>query len=169
MSIWNSSKRGFRVRQLVSNIALFVLLGHVVFGCCFHHAHHCEADCCSAPSELAGNCPCEYHGDRTYRAHLGTDSVGCTGESDHSVTPHHQSHEPSPSRHECEGHTCVFLGAGRPLTVFPASQLRSIDAPCSVGAESGSPIVGQWVAASSSCSTPTGSVRAHLLYQILLI
>lgn len=78
----------------VPQITTFLLLVHMAFGCCMHHAHSCESNCCSEPAAMAEACPCGTH-RHTEEAEGSTNGVG----------------EPTnrPQKHQCSGDHCTFL------------------------------------------------------------
>ncbi len=77
------------MRFPLPQITTFLLLVHMAFGCCGHHAHACEVDCCSEPAAIAEACACDTH------QHDGPaeDSEG----GDHG------------ERHHCAGDHCTFV------------------------------------------------------------
>lgn len=81
----------------VSHITAFVLLLHMLLGCCLHHAHTCEMGCCSEPAAAAE--PCGSH------AHQHADH------DDHSAGEGSKGSDPGehPHKHHCNGERCTFI------------------------------------------------------------
>lgn len=99
---WTIRLRGFSrlesyVRFPVPQITTFLLLVHTAFGCCLHHAHACEDNCCSEPSARAESCQCDAHQDDEL-AEKSTSAVG-------SFTAGGDHHE----QHQCAGDDCTFV------------------------------------------------------------
>ena len=90
------------MRALVPQIMTILLLVHLAFGCCWHHAHFCRTD---APSTDARSCACVVH-EESARS-WGHDNL----DQDNDRT-----HERPPTRghHNCEGTKCTFLRSERP-------------------------------------------------------
>ncbi len=85
--------------MLRSAILAISMMTHATLGCCFHHAHSCESNCCDLPTATASSCECGSHGDgererpndaRVHREFRGAD--------------HSQHH----GQHECEEGSCNF-------------------------------------------------------------
>ena len=79
------------MRFPLPQITTFLLLVHMAFGCCGHHAHACEVDCCSEPAVSAEACACDTH----QYDDPAEDSEG----SDHG------------EQHNCAGDQCTFLSS----------------------------------------------------------
>ena len=79
------------MRFPLPQITILLLLVHMAFGCCGHHAHACEIDCCAEPAARAEACACDTH------QHDGPaeDSEG----SDHG------------EQHHCAGDHCTFVSS----------------------------------------------------------
>jgi hypothetical protein len=149
------------MRHFVSIILTAAVLLHATLGCCFHHAHSCEADCCDTPSKTADGCPC--HSDE----HRESSDVTSHDEhhSDHD-RPHHD--RPHHGRHKCEGAECSFartesasvtdsLEAGKYIAVWTLSFTCVADF---------SPTVSMPTRPGNS---DPGELRRHLVLAVLLI
>ncbi|MEO8498056.1 MAG: hypothetical protein ABI614_23570, partial [Planctomycetota bacterium] len=79
------------MRFPLPQITTFLLLVHMAFGCCGHHAHACEVDCCSEPAAIAEACACDTHQNDG----PAEDSEG----GDHG------------ERHHCAGDHCTFVSS----------------------------------------------------------
>jgi hypothetical protein len=85
----------------VPQITVLFLLLHTAFGCCMHHVHTCEVNCCPAPAATAEACACGIH----EHADHGDDS------SDHGTsTTEPANHSP---KHHCSGDHCTFVQSQR--------------------------------------------------------
>ncbi|MDA1049360.1 MAG: hypothetical protein O3C40_02630 [Planctomycetota bacterium] len=82
---------------LLPQFTTFLLVMHMAFGCCMHHAHACEANCCSEPTATAEACPCgtHRHDDMTEGSVDGAGHV-----------PEGGGHG---QRHQCAGDHCTFV------------------------------------------------------------
>ena len=69
------------VRFPLPQFTTFLLVMHMAFGCCMHHAHACEVNCCSEPAVSAEACPCGTHRDEEL-AEVSQDGVGHDAEGD---------------------------------------------------------------------------------------
>lgn len=78
----------------VPQITTFLLLLHMAFGCCMHHAHTCEVNCCPEPTAVAEACACGTH-----------------EEADHEGESANEDAEPAnhPAKHHCSGDHCTFV------------------------------------------------------------
>ena len=83
------------MRQLLSSILTVSVMCHATFGCCVHHSHSCESNCCDEPAVMASSCGCESH------AH---DEMTLSDEFDTTEQQHSRQHE----NHDCEGECCTF-------------------------------------------------------------
>lgn len=81
----------------VPQITTFMLLVHLAFGCCVHHAHACDTNCCSEPSTTAEECPCGAHRHYNLTEH-SVNEAGCLAEPGADG-----------GRHHCEGIPCTFV------------------------------------------------------------
>lgn len=79
-------------RSFTFFLATLVLM-HATFGCCIHHVHSCEVDCCDAPAATAGACPCGSHEEEDVL--------------DSSELAQHSNHGHDP--HRCEDEPCSFV------------------------------------------------------------
>jgi hypothetical protein len=130
------------MQSLISSLMTAVLLVHALLGCCRHHAHACVIE--AAQVSVA----CASHEGHSHGAPEGSDQ--------------HDGHQ-----HECGGNACVFVRAEGPQIAALAASW-AIDPACTRQA-------GQFTAGLVRSTTRTdphefaGSVRLHLLHQILLI
>lgn len=87
------------MRFPVTQLTALLLLIHMGFGCCFHHAHACDSGGCELESISAEEC--ETHG------HAHASAIGHT---DSTELPfdicHHRQHS-----HPCFGDDCTFVAA----------------------------------------------------------
>lgn len=74
-----------------------LLLIHLGFGCCFHHAHACEAECCPTPVAASEACPCRTH-------EHDEDSVNYGSTLDDFADGGHHGEQ-----HHCAGEQCTFI------------------------------------------------------------
>ena len=147
------------MQRLFTIILTAAVLAHAIFGCCLHHAHSCEADCCDTASANVDACPCSGHEEPN-------DTVGVVS----LVQPDGSDQEPfHQGPHRCEGDKCSFartesspdagsLNAGEFLDVLalPAISLERItDAPAA--------------ATSFKPDAVSGTPRRHLVLAVLLI
>jgi len=132
------------------------VLVHAAFGCCLHHAHACETDCCDSPTAAASDCSCHGH-----------DKV-CESASNSSVDSlTTETEQPSRSKHECKGVKCN-LGL---ISSSSAQSLQSIDAPPAIFTIPDREIAttsGATYANLGKGTAPIG-LRPHLFLAILLI
>ena len=150
----------------IPQLATCILLVHMVFGCCLHHAHSCVASCCESPEPAAQGCGCRVH------RHDVEGRDGPENQHKHPQQgddkPHREdaSHEHSSGDHRCDGPSCVFVrttdAAEWLLEEFALSPAAEFQEREPVGAPSND---------GSFCRPmPSGPpLRTHLLYQILLI
>ena len=85
------------VQLPLPQITTFLLLLHLAFGCCMHHTHACESDCCSTPIAQAESCPCGTHQHNQVPALSGND-LKDLAERDHDA-----------EQHQCIGDSCTFV------------------------------------------------------------
>ena len=136
-------------RSLTFILAALVLM-HATFGCCMHHAHSCEVDCCDAPAATAVDCPCRGHEDETVSRAIG---VANDSSRDHDS-------------HRCDGDACtaVVTQSSDDDAVNLADQPTAI--VCGVAALTA-------VANAAGLRRPSGVVssapRLHLVLSVLLI
>ena len=90
---------------LMPQITTTILLLHLVLGCCWHHAHGCETNCCDAPAASAAACACDAHGDGHAAGHDGRCGPDC------GRAAHEQDRGES---HHCDGARCGFVRAEPP-------------------------------------------------------
>lgn len=83
--------------QCLTNVILIAsMVVHAIFGCCIHHEHSCEADCCDTLSS-AEACSCGGPDD------CDPSDVATLDQPDDGEREHSQ-HAP----HQCEGGKCNF-------------------------------------------------------------
>jgi hypothetical protein len=132
-----------------------VLLLHMAFGCCMHHAHTCEVNCCQEPAAMAEACDCSTH------EHPGYEDDGsneCAEPADH------------PPNHHCSGEHCTFLQCQRLpelLCEFAADfcPLEAVLTGCDVRVFRSEPDYGQGPPILHAGT----SLRTHLALHVLLI
>ncbi len=90
------------VQFALPQLTTIILLAHMVFGCCTHHLHACETDCCSEPTANADDCRCETH---LHDEHSTNFENGITRSSQGG--DHHE-------QHQCAGGDCTFV-FGQPV------------------------------------------------------
>lgn len=90
------------MQAITSHLATHLLLIHMVLGCCFHHAHACERECCPEPAAIAETCDCSTHDALDQPA---SELAGIVGDLPEDRRDHHQ--------HQCEGDQCRFVVAER--------------------------------------------------------
>jgi len=137
-----------------------LLLIHMMLGCCLHHAHACERECCPEPEAISLACDCNSHDIDVIRP--ASELAGIVGDLPQDRHDNHQ--------HQCEGDQCRFVGGERTsthdhkLTV----DMRSISlAMFSHGSNgTGKTIVPGF---DHSDSISGFSLRAHLRLRVLLI
>ena len=99
-SIITGSRR-FRLESFVRfplpQFTTFMLVMHMAIGCCMHHAHACEVNCCSEPAAAAEACGCGTHRHDEMAA-VSHDEVGDDAEGD--------GHG---DQHQCTGDHCIFI------------------------------------------------------------
>lgn len=78
-------------------ITTFLLTLHMVLGCCTHHTHGCESDCCSVPAATTEACPCGTHRDDEVTTEPRNGVVDLAEGGDHG------------ERHDCAGDDCTFV------------------------------------------------------------
>ena len=79
-----------------------MLVVHLVFGCCWHHTHQCEASCCETSAPTVGSCPCSHH--HHDHSHHGEDN-----QRYHEHKANQQSDPEGPGEHDCEDQSCVYV------------------------------------------------------------
>lgn len=78
-------------------ITTFLLTLHMVLGCCTHHTHGCESDCCSVPAATTEACPCGTHRNDGLTTDSTNGVIDFAGSRDHG------------ERHDCAGDDCTFV------------------------------------------------------------
>ncbi len=152
------------MRFPVPQISICVLLVHLLVGCCWHHAHTCDVNCCNQPAATARACACSSH--QTAERH-GDDAR----EHGHGSTPAESEGDSHP--HRCAGGHCTFLRSQRlaeqeadyyshPLPCDPAS-LTSFDVQGMIAQSTQA-----FTLANQICEDGP-PIRRHLLLNILVI
>ena len=98
----------------IPQLTTILLLVHMAFGCCWHHAHSCAVNCCETPSARAEVC-CDGH------RHHGLNSAyddRDRSDDDRRSNRHHRSESApcdrsTPDQHQCEGDRCSYVRSGR--------------------------------------------------------
>jgi hypothetical protein len=133
---------------ILSNVTAALLVLHAVFGCCWHHAHHCAEECGMAQTAERPDC------------HEGHSPGDC----DSTAPTNHDGHHGS---RECQGNPCSFVASISPngnsfAQSFQASVLLLLD--------DRHPMIG---AGSKQHFLSAGwllpPVRLHLANQVMLI
>jgi len=139
-------------------ITALLLLVHMTFGCCMHHAHTCETKCCSQPTATAKACPCgtHRHDDVTEASFNGlehfTEGGGhgdrhqCSG--DHCTFVQTQSSPEEVDEHAADACPLELVDANGNVDLFSSYLDRSLDQPQSFAGT---------------------SLRTHLALRVLLI
>ncbi|MCB9925312.1 MAG: hypothetical protein H6822_24250 [Planctomycetaceae bacterium] len=145
------------VRFPLPQFTTFLLVMHMAFGCCMHHAHACEVNCCSEPAVSAEACPCGTHRDEEL-AEVSQDGVGHDAEGD--------GHD----QHQCAGDHCTFLH-GQP-TPDEVGEFVADHCPLEIAATDGNAVsVRSHLDRSldQPLSVAGASLRTHLALHVLLI
>jgi hypothetical protein len=95
--------KGFALKALLSNIMALLLTVHMVFGCCWHHAHACTAGC-------ERQCP---------QGHESIDTPATCQTCEGNQQSGGQEHRPA----DCKEVSCIFIGS---LSVKVADSDRSV-------------------------------------------
>ncbi len=96
----SKKRRGFSpMHRLLSTILAVSVMLHATLGCCFHHAHSCEINCCDVPAATSNSCSCDSH------HHDGQWTLRHAAKSE--IAPHNKHSEPR-GEHQCEGESCSF-------------------------------------------------------------
>jgi hypothetical protein len=152
------------VRFPVPQISICVLLVHVVLGCCWHHAHTCDMDCCAQPAPLAEACACGVHHERDLDSQVA----------------HKHGQENSPSEegrhsqpHQCAGGHCTFLRSQRlaelQSELYSNPLLFDTDPSTSYDVTSAMAQSSQAFSLADRLSVEGPPIRRHLLLHILVI
>ncbi|HJN09151.1 MAG TPA: hypothetical protein QF564_10710 [Pirellulaceae bacterium] len=147
------------MQAVTSHLATYLLLIHMVLGCCFHHAHACELECCPEPVANDQTCDCSAHDALDQTA---AELAGIVGDLPADRRDHHQ--------HQCEGDQCRFVVVertseqGRKLNVGVRSLSLAITGH-------GFDAVGKTIIPGTvySHSKSGFSLREHLRLRVLLI
>jgi hypothetical protein len=147
------------VRSPVPQITTYVLLVHMLLGCCAHHAHACESHCCSSPAASASACPCGTHEqDSAIAETMNGDAVGFVAKSGRQREAHH-----------CEGAACTFLRS-QSLSQQLDPFLADVCAPAAVAGPSAADACSSlWARPLAELSIGGPPLRVHLLLRVLLI
>ncbi len=151
---------GSVMQAITSHLAPYLLLIHMVLGCCFHHAHACERECCTQPEAIAHACECSSHDNDVTRS--GAELAGVVGDLPQDRHDQHQ--------HQCEGDQCRFVGVERASEQDHELNLGIRSLSLSL-ANQGSDEVGKTIVPGfdQSHSIAGFSLRAHLQLRVLLI
>jgi hypothetical protein len=113
------------MRWPVVHSTIFVLVVHLVIGCCVHHEHTCEANYCQRPGALAERCQGQSHrhadeqrqdvADRAAHANPHADHPG--DDSEHTPPRHDLPHH-APPLHHCQGDQCQVVRSERSFEVW---------------------------------------------------
>ena len=148
------------MQAITSHLATYLLLIHMVLGCCFHHAHECARECCPEPQAIAHTCDCSTQHD----AVTGSASELAGGVGD-LPSDRHEQHQ-----HQCEGDQCRFVAVERASEHDHALNMgiRSLSLDL---ASHGSDAVGKTIVPGfdHTHSIAGFSLRAHLQLRVLLI
>ncbi len=133
-------------------LAGLVLL-HATFGCCLHHAHACDVDCCDAPAATMSDCSCEEHQE---------DNSPIFSSSKECSSPGHDSHH-------CTGDACTFMAS-----LSSHGQYKGVGGePTAIAHRLGDIAAERKCSISAKPKIPLGSVfnasHLHLALSILLI
>jgi len=135
------------MHDVLSHLTAALLALHTVLGCCWHHAHRCTETCEAAESIVAADSCDHAHG------------VGMACDSDGHA--HH-------GRHDCQGHTCVFMGPTRARTGELTLHVNTLSAAIASDRASsiGNKVDGQ---SNDPLDALLPPLRVHLLCTVLLI
>lgn len=143
----------------IPQITTLALLVHAALGCCWHHAHACvPKGSASAPTAMVGTC----------QGHFHCDSHGQEGEgqSDNTSNPIDDgSHD-----HQCEGSDCTFLATETSLEQRGelSFDLCPLDLVTTATVSIALPQQPSFQL-NHRASRASASLRAHLLFSVLLI
>ena len=130
-----------------------IVLMHATLGCCVHHAHSCEVDCCGTPAATSADCPCNEQ-DVASDASVS----GLTSDSSHG----HDAHR-------CEGDAC----AGIVATSSDDDVIDILSQPVAIACWVARPaglVTGETVVSLTAPSrAPSLAPRLHLALAVLLI
>lgn len=131
-----------------------VVMMHTALGCCVHHAHSCEVDCCDAPAPTAASCPCDGH-DHEEEGEPAASEF--TGNSTHDR-----------DSHRCEGEACTLAALDR-----TDSDLDDGSQPVAIVCCVADANVAVRAATTAEHGNPQGAISSaphlHLVLSILLI
>ena len=148
------------VRKLIPSVTIVLLMLHLMLGCCWHHEHMCSTHGRIAASSGKTPCPCDAHHQHDDRRSTAATTYQHV-EQDHG--------QPQPCRHQCDHGPCVFLRTnGIPVLELISEHINITFAtpptPALAAVIAGHPDLAR------PFDCPAGlPLRAHLLYQILLI
>lgn len=145
-------------RLLSTTVALSVML-HATFGCCSHHAHTCETNCCDVPAAKASACGCGSHGHGEQRSPQDAGNFDIAQQTQHSE--HH-------GEHECEGESCSFASTAE-SPQFELIILQDFVCVFDVPARPQVTSHGPNPHRSTGLNAARSSLRLHLLLDVLLI
>ena len=162
------------MQAITSHLATYLLLIHMVLGCCFHHAHACESECCPEPAAVSHSCDCHDNGvpemgtpelavsELAVSELAVSELAGNVGDLPQDGRDHHQ--------HQCEGDQCRFVGVARASEQDHELNVHIRSLSLAV-ASHGSDAVGKTTVPGfdNSHSISGFSLRAHLRLRVLLI
>lgn len=147
-----------------SHLTTYLLLMHLVLGCCFHHAHACVNASCpqpmeNQPTENDSGCGCAHRTD--------------SGDVTDQIDLHSELARPTPDRqhrHQCEGDHCRFVVAKRLSEQDRGTNIAAWSTSVAFERHR-SNATGKTLAAGNveSCTVSGFSLRAHLRLSVLLI
>lgn len=140
----------------VAQLTTILLLIHLGFGCCFHHAHVCEIGCCSAPVATADACPCDTH------RHDDVPTGSPNGADFFAGGGHHGE------QHQCDDAACNFVSS-RPVADRIDELTTDVCPLAARAAEIGSPLAQRGRGLGRPVSFVGSSLRTHLALRVLLI
>lgn len=133
-------------------LAALVLM-HATVGCCVHHAHSCEVDCCELPAATAVACHCDGH------SHEKDNGPGASLE-----LANHSNH--NRDSHDCEAAPCSFVASRSADKVWDVA-LDSATAIAFIGSAAS---FGRTLSiAPETPDVVSSAPRLHVILSILLI
>ncbi len=103
------------IRNMVSNLALTVMLVHALLGCCWHHLHACESNLAGAGPAIVANDADNHeydHSDQSSHAHQSV------------VTHQSDEHHDQPI---CDTGKCRFVTSSKVKAPLSFTQPTSVD------------------------------------------
>ncbi len=148
------------MHKLIHNLALFVVLYHLLVGCCWHHAHAVEPHNRDAATESACT-------DHAVGKRVDGDCHGCPHQQGHA-NHHSDQQRPGQSHRGCPNGHCVFVVPAVDGSVRLVDNVNPLANVVPHFVATGGP----QIATAASAVTPPivcSPLRLHLVYQILLI